>query len=842
MKLLFLGGADEVGATCTLIEAAGRRVLVDAGIRMQARDGDQLPHLARLEETGPLDAILVTHAHTDHLGALPLVHLARPEVPLLTTPPTLSLMRILLGDALRIMEGRWEKEREIPLYPPEAVAGMLARVRTVATGEEVSLCGGEWTATFTLSGHILGSCSIALDTPEGTVFFTGDYSLDAQRTVEPMQVPPLRPDVVITESTYGNRMHAHRRSEERRLAATVASVIAGGGKVLIPAFALGRAQEAILILLDAQRRGEIPKFPIYVDGMVKSVCAAYAAHPEFLARSFRKLVERVGNPFFPQGECAVPVRPMERQKILEGPPCALISSSGMLTGGPSAFYAAALAGGAENAILITGYQDEESPGRRLLELAEGRTHRLFLAGQEVAVSCRLERYSLSAHADSGQMVGVVGRLAPRDAVLVHGDPAARAALAAALPGSVQVHLPVNGQVLELGPYRQQSSSVAARTSEGLGGGRPFEPSLLAEHLRTAERAGRLYSLRELAEAWYGGAVTESELETVRSLLGTSGPGGFQPDSRRPFLFRVEGGSAPPSPPPALPRSRTAGRLEQNEALKVVEEVFSDCPDLYRKGAHLAEGQLVLYFRFPDTAREAFSGRLEEVARRTGWSVSVWPQPHQGALVDAAFALLPAAWEILKTPSYFAEEKRLRMKVRDLEGSLEPSILRSVQEAFRLRTGHFLEIETDSPRLAPGPTPTTETRLEQNQAFARLRETLGQAGLAWFRTSLKQDGAGPFLEVSMVSPRLAERYAKLLTELEQELGWPLRVNPEPNHDWIKKRVRELVPSAWGLRREPGFLKEEALLRLKLSSAPSEAEWRRLVEVVEEETGCRLEWTA
>ncbi len=842
MKLLFLGGADEVGASCTLVEAAGRRVLVDAGIRMQPRDGDQLPHLARLEEAGTLDAVLVTHAHTDHIAALPLVHLARPAVPVFASAPTLSLMRILLGDALRIMDSRWEQEGEIPLYPPQAVAGLLARVRTLGIGQAVPLCDGEWTATFSPAGHILGACSLLLDTPEGRLFFTGDYSLDAQRTVDPMQVPRLHPHVVVTESTYGNRLHAHRRSEERRLVQTVASMVAAGGKVLIPAFALGRAQEAILILLDAQRRGEIPKFPIFVDGMVKSICAAYCAHPEALSRVLRRQVERAGNPFFPEGECAVPVRAPDRQKVLDSPPCAIIASSGMLTGGPSAFYALALAGGADNGILITGYQDEESPGRRLLDLAEGRTRRLVLAGQEVAVGCRVERYSLSAHADSGQMAGVVSRLAPRDVVLVHGDSGARSGLAAALPASTTVHLPGNGEALELGPFEQKRSASRAKASPGVGAGRPFDLALLAEHLRAFERPNRLHTVKELAELWFGGEVGEPEVETLRGQLEASPEGEIRPDPRRPFLYRLAS-SPEPSALPSPARRKPSGRLEQNQALKVVEELFADCPELYRKGAHVEEGRLTLYFHFPDTVRERFADRLDEVARLTGWSIQVWPQPHQGALVQAALEALPAGLEPRKTPSYFAEDKRIRVVLQAPE-TLDPEALEQAIATFLQKTGHRLEVEWESQGLAAVGRPLPGVAagpMEQNQAFARLREALGQAGLAWFRTSLKQDGFDPYIEIALVSPRLAERLVELLADLERELGWPLRVNPEPNHDWIKKRVRELVPAAWGLRKEPGFLKEEALVRLKLANAPGQAEWVQLVQVVEEETGCCLEWT-
>ena len=138
MKLTFLGGANEVGASCTLLEVAGKRILIDAGIRMGAREADRLPNLSQIQDGGPLDAILLTHAHTDHIGALPLVHIAYPRIPIFTTAPTKRLTQILLSDALRIMESRWQQEQELPLYPEHTVTAMLAQFQIVEPGQRPS--------------------------------------------------------------------------------------------------------------------------------------------------------------------------------------------------------------------------------------------------------------------------------------------------------------------------------------------------------------------------------------------------------------------------------------------------------------------------------------------------------------------------------------------------------------------------------------------------------------------------------------------------------------------------------------------------------------------------------
>lgn len=833
MKLWFLGGANEVGASCTLMEVAGKRILIDAGVRMQG--SDRLPNLSMIDEVGPLDAILVTHAHTDHIGALPQVHAMNPAVPILTTEPSKALMKILLFDGLRIMESRWGAEAEIPLYSEEQVTSMLGRLRTVPPGEAISLCDGQISATFTPSGHILGCCSILFQTLEGTVLFTGDYSVDAQRTVEGMFVPRCRPDLVITESTYGNRSHASREAEEQRLADSVAEVIEGGGKVLIPAFALGRAQEVILILLDAQQRGKIPAVPIYVDGMVRGICGVYADYPQFLASKLRRQVLKFGNPFFPVGGSAKMVVAPEREKILKGGPCAIVTSSGMLTGGPSQYYAAELASGKENAIFITGYQDEESPGRRILDVAEGKESTLRLGGNSVTVECRVGKYNLSAHADALQMVGVLSRLKPRHVCLVHGDDGARQRLAETIPKEMQVHLVNNGECFDLQDGQPARHSV--RRGPGLAPTEPFSIAQARAHLLFGRGGGRLMTAQELAELWFGGETTAEQVQQVREQLDGS-KSGIVPDRRRPYLYRIQEDEKGASSA-AGPKRRADGRMEQNEAMALAGELFADDPSMYKKGVAIDSGELLLSFHFPDVAREQHRERLAELQRQTGWKVKLSSGVNQAALLQVAERIVSQQrWALARTPSVHWGEKVV-LKLASFDG-LEPTLARELSERFQAQTGYALELEKSAGAAPVAVSSRPDGRVEQNAAFTLIREAFAQTGVAVQRASLKPDPerGGMGIEVALISPQVAARYQALLERLEERTRWPLRFASEPNQDLIKRRARELMPPEWGLRKEPGFFKGEGMVKVKLDNPPTTEELSRVSQLLEQATGYRL----
>src|SRR5262245_24533044 len=414
---------------------------------------DRLPDLAALDG-GDLAAIFVTHAHADHIGALPLVHQHFPHVPVYASLATIRLVEVMLADALRVMERRAADELEIPLYDATLVASMLRMLRAIPLGEQSLPELPGVTVHASRAGHVAGAIGLGFVAPDGRLVVSGDVSVAPQRTILGAAIPsPRHPDLLVLESTYGARMHPNRQAEERRLAQAVAEGVTRG-HVLVPAFALGRAQEVILILRAAQRDGQIPEFPIYVDGLVRTVCAAYAGFPETLGPALRGHILRGGRPFFGGSAKAVET-PAQREQILAGPPCCIIASSGMLTGGPSAFYAVRLIERPEASILITGYQDEEAPGRRLLDASTGSSGMITLEGKTVALRCRVEKYALSAHADGDELAGLVGALKPRAVALVHGDAEARAALAARLRDQTAVLTPRDGETIQVAGRRSQ---------------------------------------------------------------------------------------------------------------------------------------------------------------------------------------------------------------------------------------------------------------------------------------------------------------------------------------------------------------------------------------------------
>src|SRR5258708_5653755 len=435
MQVAFLGGASGVGASCLAIELAEQWFVVDAGVRVDHK-ADPLPDLAQLEGKD-IRAIFVTHAHADHIGALPLLHRAFPTTPIFTSRGTALLMEVMLADALKIMAKRAVEEMELPLYPEELVSGMLMQVRPMPIEEPftVPMLPGI-TIHASRAGHIAGAVSLGFRASAGSIVVSGDISSTPQRTVLGATPPPLKHcDLLVLEATYGSRLHPNRQAEEQRLAQAVAEGLTHGGHVLIPCFGLGRGQEILLLLQAAQGQGQRPDVP--------------------------------------------------------------------------------------------SYQDEESPGKKLLDLAEHKQNTLELGGQQVQVQCSVAKYSLSAHADGGELASYASSLNPRNVALVHGDEEARLALRSLLTGT-EVLLPTNGTSMLIEQKRARSRrSVSTEEAPvqlpalptGVGGGRPFDYPDVEKLWRAVVEVPtlRIITARELALVWYGEA-TEENTESILDIF------------------------------------------------------------------------------------------------------------------------------------------------------------------------------------------------------------------------------------------------------------------------------------------------------------------------------------
>ncbi len=856
MRVLPLGGAHEVGASSTIVEFGSKRLLIDAGIRLGEDGQDQLPDLARIqEEAGHVDSIFLTHAHIDHSGALPLVHMAFPDAPIYMTPATYAVVQILFEDSLRLMEGRYYREGEIPLYPPAAVESCLGRIRPIPFDYPFRIAEGEISATFHPAGHILGASSINLQGSAGSILVSGDISVTDQRTVPGMHAPKVRPDVVIVESTYGNRLHPNRSRQESNLVHTVADVIESGGKVIIPAFAVGRAQEVILILRHAMALGQLPPFPIFVDGMVRSVCDTYSRFPTYLQQHLRVSVQKGEHPFFPAGGKVHRVRSeSQRRKVLSGPPCCIIASSGMMTGGPSAYYAAALAGNPKNLIAITGYQDEEAPGRHLLALHDApvQQRHLILNGERTHVACRVEKYSLSAHADSGEIAGLIGNMAPsQGVVLVHGDRDARESLATTIDGLVpgNILLPSNGEVLQ---FKASTKVVYTAPRErnrravpriGLPNQALDKDTLSHLHQALWAETGKRgsYRVRDLFARWYGPdeEPMADQLDDLTLLLQDQPY--FVPDRRRSYLFRLR----PPKDVYGESEQKKGGykgSMEMNQALLRAAELLPEDAGLYKRGSRQDEQKIILFFHFPAVAAVKYADILEQLREETGWTIELNDMPHHAALEERARRHIPNNWELVKNPSILHEMQAVRLRVSIPEEVTEDKHferdLQALCQLYLDETGYKLEIHQSR---KPRKTPHTENRISSSEKMEinLTYQKIDEAFVAHPDKPYKKSKKGNKIVLSFLSPIVGKRYTHVLQDLIEQTGWPIELNPEPNQYGIKQEVRTIVPDSWGLQKEPGIYKKEFIVKITLPSMPASHELESIAQKVYDRTGFRLE---
>ena len=469
-SFLGLGGTDEVGASSYLYRLSEGRLLIDAGLRPGQIGDAALPRLELLQDNPP-DAMILTHAHLDHVAALPVVLRRFPKLKVYCTPATARLAALTLADTFKIGQRQGQG-----LFGARDLQRALAALTPLPYFERVSDHG----FAFTLypAGHLLGAASVLIESGAGTIFHTADVNNVATHVTPPAWMPSeVTPvDAVVSESTYGDTLLPARKEQVRSFVAATAETLKQGGKVLIPSFALGRAQDIALILQSAVAGRQLPQVPIYLDGLTREVTTTYEELLPLLPEALQNRAESSRLPPFLSGAVQTVKDNDQRDKIIASKgPAVVISSSGMLHAGVSPLYARQWLPDPDNALFIVGYQDAEAPGRRLLELENGGEVMLPDPGGEgfspVAAYSRIQRYYLSAHADQGGLLGLIHRYDPGKVILTHGETAPRFALRTFLDTKKDVALPAAGEEVSLkdsGRRRRAFLSVPnAKTPEAV---------------------------------------------------------------------------------------------------------------------------------------------------------------------------------------------------------------------------------------------------------------------------------------------------------------------------------------------------------------------------------------
>lgn len=439
-----LGAAKGIGASCFQIKIGPYEIVLDCGTRPKGYD--PLPALDYLENP---DLLLISHAHQDHLGAVPVFHARYPGVRMICTSGTREIAHVMLQDCLKVQQ---MNEDSTALFDEADLERTLFRLETEPTNQDFEPLPG-LKVRFINAGHILGAACIYLTYGDRSLIYTGDYNTTSSRTTTGLRIADLpTADMLITESTYGADVHPARKTQETALLEAIAEIVQNGGNVLIPAFALGRAQEILLAIRTFHLFHKL-QIPIFVDGLVRAVTDVFRDNLDLMPQSVQNLVRQNGlEPFFdPKGTPPViPISSPKERPLAMAKPSVIVASSGMLTGGASVYYATTLLERENASIFISGYTDEESPGRLLQNLQTGDT--IELDGKELTVRAQIRRFNLSAHADKIGLTQVINKVNPKHLILIHGGGNALHELARSgdLRSKHYIHIPGVGESISYG--------------------------------------------------------------------------------------------------------------------------------------------------------------------------------------------------------------------------------------------------------------------------------------------------------------------------------------------------------------------------------------------------------
>ena len=427
VSLLTLGGFGQVGRSCMLLTTPDSKVLIDCGINPGARTpSEAFPRLdwanISLDE---LDAIVIGHAHLDHTGFLPVLTKYGYKGPIYCTEPTLPMMNLIQLDAIKVAgaQGR------TPMYAERDVHQIMRQTIGLSYGTVTDI-SPDIKLVLANAGHILGSasCHFHIGNGDHNFVYSGDIKYGKSMLLESADTRFPRVETLLVESTYGAKedIQPTREEVEGAFIKSVNEILKGGGKVLIPIPAVGRAQELMMVIDKYMKSGQLTESPVFMEGMIQEATAIHEAHPEYLERSLKqKILETDDNPFDSEYFTNIEHADGRDEPLREDSPCIVIATSGMLEGGPVLEYFRNFAPNPKNKILFVSYQVNGTLGRRVMDGARqvtimGRDGRV----EVVTINCGTEKLEgFSGHSDYNQLMSYVQRLRPklRRVLVNHGE-------------------------------------------------------------------------------------------------------------------------------------------------------------------------------------------------------------------------------------------------------------------------------------------------------------------------------------------------------------------------------------------------------------------------------------
>ncbi len=423
VRITFLGGGRQVGRSCILLQTPQSKILLDCGINVAAKGKEKFPYLDVSEfKINELDAIILTHAHLDHSGLIPYLFKMGYAGPVYMTTPTRDISALLALDFIDVAH----KQASAPLFSSLDIKEMVKHTICLSYNEVTDIAP-DIRITFYNAGHALGSAMVHINIGNGlhNLLYAGDMKYGRTKLLDKAVVTFPRLETLIIESTYGSKddVLQLRKNADDELLENIKKTIDDNGKVLIPELGLGRAQETMLILEEAMKQNLLPKVPIYIDGMIWDINGIHTAYPDFLNSIVRNKIFQDDNPFVSDifqrvGSAA------ERKKVIEGGPCIVLATSGMLQGGASVEYLKHFADSRHNAICFVCYQGLGSLGRQIQEGA--KSVMMNTEGKDELIEIKLNVYTtsgLTAHSGRNELLEFVNHCQPKPSKIIinHGE-------------------------------------------------------------------------------------------------------------------------------------------------------------------------------------------------------------------------------------------------------------------------------------------------------------------------------------------------------------------------------------------------------------------------------------